>query len=121
MIYFIIPVIHSLNPSQVTIYLDRSPQASSELSLHEMSSPSGASQTAPNGINIRSETVQFNKKNIPIESLDLIDKYFDYLGTNNLTIYFPEGSKNYYLNSWTTIIDSAIYGSLSFSAELMYL
>ena len=121
MIYFTIPDILGVNPAPITVYLDRNPSATSTLSLHETSNPTGVSQTAPNGINIRSETSSFTKTNIPVATLEIIDYYFRTLDSRNLTITYPEGNKNYLLTDWQISLINSLYGMITFNVELMYL
>lgn len=122
MIYFVIPSSTGLVPSNLTVYIDRDPVAQSQLNLLNHSTElTGTSQTAANGVNIRDETFSFAIKNLPMETLLTVDAYFRYLKTGNLTIVFPEGSKNYYIDGWNVIAKNLLYGDITANLELMYL
>jgi hypothetical protein len=120
MIYFTIPASSTLVVSDLNIYIDREPQAASSLSLFQQGfGPSR--QVGRNGINIRDEIVTFTIKNVPAVRAILLNDYFTRLRTSNLTLVYPEGSKNYYIQNWSISIKNQAYSDVAVTAELMYL
>jgi phage-related protein len=121
MIYFTIPASSSLVDTDLDIFIDRNPQASSTLNLHTYEVATGLSQTAANGINIRSEQLSVSIASITTERALLIDAYLNFLGTQDLVIVFPEGSKKYSVLIWNIAEINILYCNISISLELMYL
>ena len=122
MIYFTIPSSSGLVGVNTDIPIDRDPSASSTLNLHTYANADyGSTQYAPNGINIRDEQLNINIKNLPAATALIINDYFKLLKTSNLTLVFPEGNKNYYIEGWNITIKNLLYADVSVQLELMYL
>lgn len=122
MIYFTIPSSSGLVPVDTNVFIDRDPSANSSLNLHAYSSGTyGTAQYAPNGVNIRDEQLSISIKNLPAATALIINNYFKLLKTSNLTLTFPEGNKNYYIEGWNITIKNLLYADVSAELELMYL
>lgn len=122
MIYFTIPSSTGLVGVDTDILIDREPSSSSSLNLLTYGNKdTGNTQYAANGINIRDEMLSIQIKNLPAETAIIINTYFTRLKNNNLTIVFPEGSKNYQIDNWSVTIKNLIYADITASLELMYL
>jgi hypothetical protein len=122
MIYFTIPSSSGLVVSNTNINIDRDPQSQSDLNMLSFKAElSGTSQNAPNGVNTRDEQFSFSIKNVPMATALIINQYFNLLKTGNLTIVFPEGSKNYYIDNWSIVGKNLLYADVLCNCELMYL
>lgn len=121
MIYFTIPSSSGLVSENTNIYLDRSPTESSNLSLIRYEAETGLSQVDNNGINIQEIKGVLTKKSIPTAEAIIINSYLRALGTSDLVVIFPEGSKKYNVVSWSVIIKNLLYADVTINVELMYL
>ena len=122
MIYFTIPASSGFVAEDLDVYVDRGFGQDIKLNVlaHEAGA-TGTSQTGPNGINIRDETASLSIVNVPAATAVIINNYFKSLKTDNLTLVFPEGSVNYYLESWDINIKNLLFANITATLERMYL